>query len=594
MQLPRELIEVILEFLPHQQDLVACLTVDRRWSEAALGILSNDDAVFKAIRLGHDAGIQRILSMNPYHLRFHDLAVVVMTKDHELVDKFLQSPRVLKEWKSTPIDSYGRSPLVAAVVSRNVELVKQLLLINYGERINFMAPDRQGWTPLQAVRALETPEFTKLETMYRRGRPLPHGTNHNKNTCPLSLSSIQSDLLSALKLAMPGYRDEEASTLHQAALANSITLAQAGLRNGVDFKTAAGAYGHTPLFLAAWAGSFDVARLLIDRGADVTHRTYQGNTPLHMTNHPLIAKLLLEHGAVLEVAETWYFDYQTRRRTRRVSPLIAACQAGNEGIIETLLITGADPKVCNAGGFTTLHAAAVSGLIDGVKMLAKAGISVNQPACKLWSPLHSAARNGNLDMIQVLVELGADMHATTEDGITVMYVASHSSDAVKLLIRLGLDINARNSHDGSTILHSKGSNSMHLASTLGRLIALGADMSLVDNDGNTPMHSAVEQGQLAYVKALQRRGANIEIFNNEGDTPLASACRFGRIPIVQYLVDSGADVDAGGGRALQLACKQRSRAIMILLRAGADGTMVLKQTWYKKVTRLLSSALPQP
>ena len=58
--------------------------------------------------------------------------------------------------------------------------------------------------------------------------------------------------------------------------------------------------GRTPLHWAASYNSLDVARLLIDRGAEVDARDEDGRTPLHYAARPScldVARLLIEHGA---------------------------------------------------------------------------------------------------------------------------------------------------------------------------------------------------------------------------------------------------------------------------------------------------------
>src|SRR5262249_31113572 len=54
---------------------------------------------------------------------------------------------------------------------------------------------------------------------------------------------------------------------------------------------------HTPLHLAARLGFVEVARWLLDHGADVNAKAYNDFTPLLYTRHPEIVKLLLEHKA---------------------------------------------------------------------------------------------------------------------------------------------------------------------------------------------------------------------------------------------------------------------------------------------------------
>ena len=55
--------------------------------------------------------------------------------------------------------------------------------------------------------------------------------------------------------------------------------------------------GQTPLHLAAAAGSVDIARVLLEHGADVNSRTVEGVTPLLGVFDPAMARLLVKWGA---------------------------------------------------------------------------------------------------------------------------------------------------------------------------------------------------------------------------------------------------------------------------------------------------------
>jgi len=56
----------------------------------------------------------------------------------------------------------------------------------------------------------------------------------------------------------------------------------------------------TPLHWAAWHGHTDIARLLIEKGAEVNAKNASQQTPLHSAawhGHADIARLLIENGA---------------------------------------------------------------------------------------------------------------------------------------------------------------------------------------------------------------------------------------------------------------------------------------------------------
>jgi uncharacterized protein len=104
--------------------------------------------------------------------------------------------------------------------------------------------------------------------------------------------------------------------------------------------------GYHPLGLAAFFGADAVARLLLDRGANVA--TVAANPmriqALHAAvaaRNPVIVSMLLEHGA----------DANARQHVG-YTPLMGAASAGQTEILEMLLRAGADPSQANDEGKT--------------------------------------------------------------------------------------------------------------------------------------------------------------------------------------------------------------------------------------------------
>lgn len=98
------------------------------------------------------------------------------------------------------------------------------------------------------------------------------------------------------------------SPLHYAAISNDVIAAQARLAAGDDPNHQDG-QGFTPLHFAAQQWSIEVARLLLDHGAEVDQLNRHGNSPLFVAvfnskgRGELIA-LLRERGADPHQANT--------------------------------------------------------------------------------------------------------------------------------------------------------------------------------------------------------------------------------------------------------------------------------------------------
>ena len=102
----------------------------------------------------------------------------------------------------------------------------------------------------------------------------------------------------------------------------------------------------TPLMIAAIKGRLDLARGLIERGAEVNK---PGWTPLHYAATfpgpaaPDMTRLMLEHHA--------YIDAESPNGS---TPLMMAAQYGNTTVVKLLLEEGADPLLKNKLGLTAI------------------------------------------------------------------------------------------------------------------------------------------------------------------------------------------------------------------------------------------------
>jgi ankyrin repeat protein len=213
--------------------------------------------------------------------------------------------------------------------------------------------------------------------------------------------------------------------------------------------------GKDALGLALFNGSYDVASLLIDSHADANHADAQGFTPLYwavdrrnmetapnfpwmVTTDPLpLIKKLLDAGANPNAV----INNTPRARMREGSPRIvyatALMRAAFSGDLETtklLLSRGADPHIMSKDRETTLMAACGTGFING------------------YSKGRSVAER--LEVVKLLVELGEDVNAADNYGITPLMVAANMGEVsiIQYLIDKGADLAAHDlgkKNDGS-------------------------------------------------------------------------------------------------------------------------------------------------
>src|SRR5262249_47526821 len=114
------------------------------------------------------------------------------------------------------------------------------------------------------------------------------------------------------------------------------------------YLTAESSFGWAPIHFAAYAGNLEVAKLLLDHGADIDRRanTKFRNTPLQvslLTGQEEMAALLVARGADVRIEQAEGF-----------TALHEAAQIGSEKLIALFLDHGADPNARGQDGRTPL------------------------------------------------------------------------------------------------------------------------------------------------------------------------------------------------------------------------------------------------
>lgn len=155
-----------------------------------------------------------------------------------------------------------------------------------------------------------------------------------------------------------------------------------------------GVEGITPLIWVSQRKYPEIAKLLIERGANVDSKTSSRDTPLHVAtenNEYSIAQLLVTKGALVN-----------EKNTKGETPLlIASRNKKGLGIVRLLLENGADINAADFHG---------------------------------WTPLMFASKEHNEDIIKFLAEHGAAMNTRNRKGETAAKIATqHSNKLVNYL-----------------------------------------------------------------------------------------------------------------------------------------------------------------
>src|SRR6266851_812859 len=199
----------------------------------------------------------------------------------------------------------------------------------------------------------------------------------------------------------------------------------------------------TPMGAASRVGHSEVARVLLERGADTETRDDNNWSPLERASgygHVEVVQVLLEHGADVNA-----------RDVNNDTPLYWASNDGQAAAARVLLEHNADPNAKCDNNETPLHRAQNEGV---ARVLLEYGADTNARDRNNSTPLHEALDYGRAEVGQVLLENGADAHARDSKDRTPLHLASQEGylDGVRLLLQHSSDIHARD-YQGRTPFH---------------------------------------------------------------------------------------------------------------------------------------------
>jgi len=257
-------------------------------------------------------------------------------------------------------------------------------------------------------------------------------TGDARHTTPLMYAAALGSLDAVKLLVEAGARVNTANDFGATPLmwcAGDLAKVRYLLSKGASV-TARSKVGRTPLAIAAaYDGSVEIARLMIEKGADVKTVDESGASVLEIAasvNNLEVARLLAARGA--DVNTTDQDGY---------TPLGDAVSAGDRSaeLVRLLLDHGAKVNVSSGdtveivkngkiriGWMTPLLLAVPQANYEVVEMLVKAGAKVDAKDIRGLTPLALAVATDHADprIVRFLLENGADPKIVSEDGETAL------------------------------------------------------------------------------------------------------------------------------------------------------------------------------
>jgi ankyrin repeat protein len=190
--------------------------------------------------------------------------------------------------------------------------------------------------------------------------------------------------------------------------------------------------------------------------------------------------------------------------------LHAAAAQGDVALIKQLLAAGANVNATDPYGRTPMHVAAYQSHDAAVLALGEAGGDPNLLERDKYDIITIAAVADDAEMVATAVKAGGKATNITSiyDG-TALIAAAHEGnwESIDVLIKAGAPLDHVNNLGWTAMIEAVvlGDGGERHQKSLKLLIDAGADKSIADRNGKTPLDLARERGYEAMVKMLEGR-----------------------------------------------------------------------------------------
>ena len=289
-----------------------------------------------------------------------------------------------------------------------------------------------------------------------------------------------------------------------------------------------GQRGYTLLEIALEKGRFKIAKLLIEKGANVNTVNRAGYTPL-------------------------------------INAIYTSnCDDESLAIVKLLISKGADVNHIDRENHSVLTHAHRMRRGDIVKVLEENGARVNHDGerdnesirfIRSIASCNPYERNEK-KIIESMKEKEFNLDYIDSEGNSLLYHAIYNRmmDIAKFLIERGAKVD-NDMYGNKLFYYAIKLNNMDIVNLL---IEKGADVNHIDGSGfgGTPLIRAIESGEPGIVRLLIDKDADVNCCGKFGQKPLSVAAKSGDPDIVKLLIKNGADVnhtDRHGNTALDIA-----------------------------------------
>ena len=149
--------------------------------------------------------------------------------------------------------------------------------------------------------------------------------------------------------------------------------------------------------------------------------------------------------------------------------------------------------------------------------------------------IFQAALEGNIQIVQDALNNGFDPNTIDENKRTALMLAAYNgnTEIVKLLINKGVEVNFMDEIDRTALMYA---STGPFVNTVITLLEAGAEPNLIEKEENwTAAMMASSEGQLEVLKTLIAYGADLDMVDVDGESSLDFASSKGHTAVVEYI-----------------------------------------------------------